>query len=127
MTDVELVDTIDGVAVVVPPHLCRAAGAALRAAIDDLERRSRRRASGSVVDLADRLALAASLTEQTVPSAELGHSQPGSFLDVRQAAARLAMSPEMVRRKCRQGRLRGAWRVGRTWLIPVEAIEERLR
>ena len=40
------------------------------------------------------------------------------MLSVEEAAKTLGITPVRVRVLCREGRVRGAFRVGRTWVIP---------
>ena len=47
-----------------------------------------------------------------------------SLLSVPEAAARLNLKPAWVRRLCLQGRLAGAHKIGRDWLIPEQSVIE---
>lgn len=48
-----------------------------------------------------------------------------SFLTTAQAADKLDVSPAFVRSLAKRGKLAGAVRHGRDWLIPADAVAER--
>lgn len=47
-----------------------------------------------------------------------------SYYTVEEVARYYSVSPETVRRMCREGRIPGATQFGRQWRIPVKFIEE---
>lgn len=47
------------------------------------------------------------------------------WLSVTEAAAKLGISGEYLRALCRQGRVKGAHRIGRAWLIPAGFAYQR--
>ena len=49
------------------------------------------------------------------------------MLSVRKAALRLGHTQKYIRDLLYEGKIAGAKKVGRVWLIPVEAIEARLK
>jgi excisionase family DNA binding protein len=46
----------------------------------------------------------------------------GDFVTVEDAALRAGVSRQRVRLLCKQGRLPGARRFGRDWLVPVQGL-----
>jgi len=67
----------------------------------------------------DREALALALEEAWRVARDLGR---GQLFTVREAARRLGVHETYVRRLAREGRLPGARKVGRDWLIPASAL-----
>jgi excisionase family DNA binding protein len=126
MTDgIASVDAEGGVAVVVPPWLCKRAAAALWLAIER-NTPAGYRASGPLPALARALDQAARLTEvgQVCRLDDDGPSRPVGWLTVTEAAERLSWSRRSVQRACVDGRLPSAWRLdGRTWLIAESDLE----
>lgn len=45
------------------------------------------------------------------------------FMNTTEAAARFNRHPTLVRKWCRQGRIPGAYMLGRDWLIPKDALK----
>lgn len=62
-----------------------------------------------------------SLTRDDKAEFELGVGATGDIknLSVEMAAEQLGISPRYVRRLCKDGRVRGAKRLGHSWVIPV--------
>ena len=62
-----------------------------------------------------------SLTRNDKAEFELGSTATGEVknLSVEMAADRLGVTPRYVRRLCQDGRVRGAKRLGHSWVIPV--------
>lgn len=50
----------------------------------------------------------------------------GRYMSVSEIADKYPLSKTQVRRLAEKGKLPGAHQVGRTWLIPIEAIEAYL-
>ncbi len=47
---------------------------------------------------------------------------PAGILSVEQAASALGIKVAWMRRLCQSGRVPGAYRVGRAWLVPAESL-----
>ena len=62
-----------------------------------------------------------SLTRDDKAEFEIGVGAPGEVknLSVEMAADQLGVTPRYVRRLCKDGRVRGAKRLGHSWVIPV--------
>jgi|GEM_PF-2524051 excisionase family DNA binding protein len=62
-----------------------------------------------------------SLTRDDKAEFELGVTATGEVknLSVEMAAERLGVTPRYIRRLCQDGRVRGAKRLGRAWVIPT--------
>ena len=62
-----------------------------------------------------------SLTRNDKAEFELGSTATGEVknLSVEMAADRLGVTPRYIRRLCQAGRVRGAKRLGHSWVIPV--------
>jgi excisionase family DNA binding protein len=48
---------------------------------------------------------------------------PAGYLTPEAAAARLGISPQAVRRRCREQRIQGARMIGRSWCIPEVSLD----